>query len=105
MPFDGSKYVSASPVTRMLVDSKRQVEQGWCQHATRQRGTVCMIGSFTIEDYALFTRAEGLLLDAIGGLGYPHSTVVEFNDDALRTKQQVLNVYDRAIERSMTAAA
>ena len=103
MPFDGSTYTLASPVTRMLVDSKRQVEQGWCQHATRQRGAVCMIGSFTIEDHAVFTRAEGLLMQAIGSLGYPHSTVVQFNDDALRTKQQVLDVYDRAIGQSMTA--
>jgi hypothetical protein len=104
MPFDGSTYVSASPVTRMLVESKRQVEQGWCQHAMRQRGSVCMIGSFTIEDYALFTEAEGLLLQAIGSLGYRHCTVAQFNDDPQRTRQQVLEVYDRAIERSTMGA-
>lgn len=103
MPFDGSKHAFTAPVTRMLVEGKRQVEQGWCQHATRQRGAVCMIGSFTIEDHALFTKAEGLLLQAIGSLGYRHATVAQFNDDALRTKQQVLDIYDRAIQRSMTA--
>jgi hypothetical protein len=104
MPFDGSKSISASPVTRMLIESKRQVEQGWCQHATRRRGSVCMIGSFTIEDYALFTQAEGLLLKAMSSLGYPHTSVAQFNDDSQRTKLQVLEVYDRAIERSMIAA-
>jgi hypothetical protein len=104
MPFDGSKYISASPVTQMLIESKRQVEQGWCQHATRRRGSVCMIGSFTIQDYALFSKAEDLLLKAMSSLGYPHTSVTEFNDDRLRTKPQVLEVYDRAIERSMIAA-
>jgi hypothetical protein len=102
MPFDGSTYVSASPVSRMLMESKQQIEQGWCQHTMRRRGSVCMIGSFTIEDYALFTMAEGLLLQAIGSLGYPHSSVAQFNDDLLRTKGQVLEVYDRAIEHSIT---
>ena len=103
MPFDGSKSVSASPVTRMLIESRQQLEQGWCQHATRRRGSVCMIGSFTIEDYALFTKAEGLLRQAMTSLGYPHSSVAQFNDDSQRTKHQVLEVYDRAIERSMMA--
>ena len=104
MPFDGSDYVSGTSVTRMLVESRQQVEQGWCQHAMRRRGSVCMIGSFTIEDYALFTKAEGLLLQAISSLGYLHGSVAQFNDDGQRTKHQVLEVYDRAIERSMTAA-
>jgi hypothetical protein len=104
MPFDGSDYVSTTTVTRMLMEGREKVEQGWCQHATRQRGSVCMIGSFTIEDYSAFTKAEGLLLKAMGGLGYRHSSVALFNDDFQRTKEQVLEVYDLAIEQSMMAA-
>ena len=104
MPFDGSSYVSAGSVTRMLVQSRQKVEQGWCQHAMRKRGSVCMIGSFTIEDYTAFTKAEGHLLGAIRSLGYPHISVAQFNDDFQRTKQQVLDVYDLAIERSMIPA-
>jgi hypothetical protein len=104
MPFDGSNYVSGTSVTRMLVQGRQQAAQGWCQHAMRQRGLVCMIGSFTIEDYTLFTEAEGLLLKAIASLGYSHSSVAQFNDHAGRTKHQVLEVYDLAIERSMMPA-
>jgi hypothetical protein len=104
MPFDGSNYVSSNSVTRLLVEGRQKLEQGWCQQAMRQRGAVCMIGSFTIEDYALFREAEGLLLKAITSLGFPHSSVAQFNDDAERTKHQVINVYDLAIERSMMAA-
>ena len=104
MPFDGSDYVSTTSATRMLMEGRQKVEQGWCQHATRQRGSVCMIGSFTIEDYSAFTAAEGLLLKAMGSLGYPHRSVPQFNDDFQRTKKQVLEVYDLAIERSMMVA-
>lgn len=104
MPFDGSDYISTTPVTRMLMESRQKVDQGWCQHAMRRRGSVCMIGSFTIEDYSSFTKAEGLLLKAMGSLGYPHTSVAHFNDDFQRTKKQVLEVYDLAIERSMLMA-
>ena len=104
MPFDGSNYVSEHPVTRMLVEGRQKLDQGWCQHATRTRGSVCMIGSFTIEDYAAFIRAEGLLLRAIGSLGYPHASVAQFNDDFQRTKRRVLGVYDLAIQLSMMRA-
>jgi hypothetical protein len=102
MPFDGSKYVTASPVTQMLMEARQQVEQGWCQHSMRQRGSVCMIGALDINDYIQFVTAETLLLEAIRGLGHAHTSVAAFNDDRGRTKNQVLTAYDRAIERSMT---
>ena len=101
MPFDGSKYVTASPVTQMLMEARQQVEQGWCQHSMRQRGFVCMIGALDVVDYSQFIDAEALLLEAIRSLGHAHSSVAAFNDDLGRTKNQVLKVYDRAIEKSM----
>ena len=103
MPFDGTDYITTISAARMLMEGRQKVEQGWCQHATRRRGSVCMIGSFTIEDYSSFTRAEDLLLKAIASLGYTHGSVAQFNDDFQRTKKQVLEVYDLAIERSMMA--
>jgi hypothetical protein len=102
MPFDGSQYVTASPVTQMLMEARQQVELGWCQHSMRQRGSVCMIGALEIDDYTQFIGAEALLLEAIGSLGHSHSSVAAFNDDLGRTKNEVLKVYDRAIEKSMT---
>jgi len=102
MPFDGSKYVTASPVTQMLMEARQQVAQGWCQHSMRQRGSVCMIGALDIDDYSQFIDAEALLLATIRSLGHSHGSVAAFNDDLGRTKDQVLKVYDRAIERSMT---
>jgi hypothetical protein len=101
MPFDGSKYGTASPVTQTLREAKQQVEQGWCQHFMRQRGSVCMIGSLATNDYSQFIDAEARLLEAIRSLGYRHASVAAFNDDLCRTKLEVLQVYDEAIARSM----
>ncbi len=67
----------------------------------RQRVSVCMIGSLTITDYEVFAIAEKLILEAIHELGYAYSSVVAFNDDPCRTKEQVLEVYDTAIALSM----
>ena len=69
----------------------------------RQRGSVCMIGSLTITDYQVFTIAEKLILEAIHESGYAYPSVVAFNDDSCRTKEQVLEVYDTAIALSMPA--
>jgi hypothetical protein len=100
MPFDGANYEATSPVTQMLVEGKDRVQNGWCQQTMRQRGSVCMIGSLIIRDFDAFAQAEGLLLSAINLLGYSQRTVRDFNDDMSRTKGQVLEVYDRAIELS-----
>jgi hypothetical protein len=104
MPFDGSKYLTTSPLTHMLVNARQQLEQGWCQHRTRQRGSACMIGSLTVTDFDMFVEAERLLLESIRELGHPEVSVAAFNDAPARTKRQVLDVYDSAIRRSLTVA-
>jgi len=101
MPFDGANYQILSPVTHMLIDGRQRVQNGWSQRAMRQRGSVCMIGSLTITDYEVFAIAEKLMLEAIHELRYTYSSVVAFNDDLRRTKEQVLEVYDIAIALSM----
>jgi len=100
MPFDGANYEVTSPVTQMLVEGKDRVQKGWCQQTMRQRGSVCMTGSLMISDFDAFVQAESLLLRAMKLLGYSQRTVRDFNDDMSRTKGQVLEVYDRAIELS-----
>jgi hypothetical protein len=101
MPFDGANYQILSPVTHMLMDGRQRVQNGWSQGVMRQRGSACMIGSLTITDYEVFAVAENLMIEAIHELGYPYSSIVPFNDDLRRTKEQVLEVYDTAIALSM----
>jgi hypothetical protein len=100
MPFDGSRFETVRPVTRMLIEGRQQVATGWCQGSMRQRGAACMIGSLAVSDYDQFAAAEALLLEAIRKLGHSHPTVAGFNDDPQRTKEQILQVYDRAIAES-----
>jgi hypothetical protein len=101
MPFDGAHYQVLSPVTQMLIDGRQRVEDGWSQRVMRRRGAVCMVGSLTITDYEDYCSAEQSMLEAIHALGYAYSSVVAFNDDPRRTKEQVLEVYDTAIALSM----
>jgi hypothetical protein len=101
MPFDGANYQILSPVTQMLMDGRQRVQNGWSQRIMRRRGSVCMIGSLTITDYEVYCIAEEFILEAIHGLGYAYSSVVAFNDDPFRTKEQVLEVYETAIALSM----
>jgi hypothetical protein len=101
MPFDGTDYQVLSPVTHMLMDGRQRVQNGWSQCVMRQRGSVCMIGSLTITDYKVFAVAEQLILEAIEELGYSYSSIVAFNDDLRRTKQEVLEAFDAAIALSM----
>ncbi len=103
MPFDG-KNRTISALTQILVDGRQRLDQGWCQHRARQRDSACMIGALVISDYEEFVAAERLLLDAIVALGYPQSSIAQFNDAPERTKQQVLQVYDRAIQQSSMMA-
>jgi hypothetical protein len=106
MPFDGNDYsATVLPVTQMLTVGREQVKRGWCQGSMRQRGSACMIGSLVVDDFDVFTNAESLLLSAIRQLGYAHASVASFNDDLHRTKDQVLDVYDRAIAESMPVTA
>lgn len=104
MPFDGANYEVTSPVTQMLIEGKDRVQSGWCQQTMRQRGSVCIIGSLRIRDFDAFLEAEGVLLNAVNLLGYPQRTVRDFNDDMSRTKAQILEVYDKAIELSKLTA-
>jgi hypothetical protein len=101
MPFDGTNYETPSPVTQMLIDGRQRVQNGWSQRIMRRRGAVCMIGSLTITDYEVFVIADKVILEAIHELGYFYPSVVAFNDDPWRTKEQILEVYDVAIANSM----
>lgn len=105
MPFDNVPlHVETSPLVLMLQAAREKIEQGWCQNAMRRRGAVCMIGALSdSRAYSddLYHEAEKLLFRAIVNGNYPDAkTIVSFNDDAERTKNQVLGVYDLVIAQA-----
>jgi hypothetical protein len=102
MPFDSANFQILSPVSRVLMDGRQQLQNGWVQRAMRQRGGVCMIGALLpIADYEIHRLAEKLIHRAMANSGYAYPSVVAFNDDSGRTKEEVLKVYDMAITLSM----
>jgi hypothetical protein len=89
LPFDG---LSLSPVTRALIAGRERIERGWCQNAGRLGDSVC--AGVAIGDVV----ALGVFREAIG-----HHDISFWNDSPKRTKEDVLNTFDRAIALSMNA--
>lgn len=97
MPFDGSNFLYQNAVTQLLIEGRARVEQGWCRHAYQKRtGEVCMAGALGVRN-ALSVNV--LQYDAIQRLRVAINgrDIEEFNDARGRTKEDILEVYDRAI--------
>jgi hypothetical protein len=90
MPFDGTQL---SPATQALIEGRQQIEAGWCQGIARMAGAVCTAAAVSHS-----LNAIQMLYRALG-----HERIVDFNDAADRTKEDVLDLYDRAIALSLNA--
>jgi hypothetical protein len=91
MPFDGTHL---SPVTQALIAGRRRIEEGWCQGVMRTWGAVCAVGAISRNPKAL-----EVLQRAIGEGCY----IPKWNDMPGRSKEDVLDLYDRAIALSLNS--
>lgn len=93
MPFDGTKL---DDVTKLLIEGRERIERGWCQGVMRKLGAVCMVGALyegTIgSDGNIYFNAELRLQRGAGTDDLPR-----WNDAPERTKDEVLQAFDRAI--------
>jgi hypothetical protein len=99
MPFDGSELPA---VTQHLIAGRRNIEAGWVQNFTRTRNGVCVIGA--LGNY--YNRAVDLLLAAVAQVdpeAFRTRNITAFNDRPGRTKQEVLEAFDRAVILSLEA--
>ena len=105
MPSDGTTL--DDPIVRRLEEGKQVIlNQGWCQYI-RVDGLnrVCLLGAYTgncdIETVSHTTQAaiEALqnLIPSRYGYTHPWSRVAMWNNEDGRTKEQVLELIDRAI--------
>src|ERR1051325_10189007 len=100
MPLDGTYSL---PLTRILLDGRAQIERGWVQHYTHTRSGVCLIGSLhDAPDSSSSLAAQMFLLAAVKETGFAKESLPLFNDAPGRTKEEILAVYDRAIELSLS---
>jgi hypothetical protein len=111
MPFDGT----TNPTLETLIRARQILaEDGWCQGALRDhRGRVCAIGALMMGcvlpwgDRSQILPAVGVLAEAnqlppADDHPYPPEarlqiSVVRWNNAADRTKEEVLDAFDRAI--------
>ena len=106
MPLD---FGTQSAIVAELEAVRARIERGWCQgYYGDAAGNVCLLGAIRERKYR-YNGLVGHLAAAIEG-GMPHDrmwrspTVMGFNDAPGRTKEEVLALIDRAIERALAPA-
>lgn len=88
-----------SAVTRLLREGRAAVERGWCQRTYRsEKGEVCALGALGFKNGMLATESQVLAQRALRvGIFSSEPYIHHWNDRPERTKQDVLDAYDRAI--------
>lgn len=104
-------------VADILERAKGYVERGWCQgsSATNEQGEVvnpfhpsacCWCAQGAVNAAAFEFRLESWFESAVTSLrkelrilGVENPSIPRWNDDPFRTKQEVLDLFDRAIQR------
>ena len=105
MPLDGSNY--ETEVTRWLIDGRENLLRlGWCSGgAYGSSGSVCMLAALPVwgrvNDH--MERAADVLQAAIYQIFADKMAIAAWNDIPGRTLDEVIAVYDRAIEISRAA--
>lgn len=113
MPFDGT---TISPEVRLLIEGRDKIEAGWAQGAFHlvdihsHEVRVCALGAigYPGEMYELPEEerrrdlAKAILIKCLGCHGALGVQV--WNDHQARTKEEVLALYEAAIELAMAQA-
>lgn len=106
MLFDPNKWkmpeVAPNLETEILMAARARIEQGWvCGAGSTTDGKVCSLIAITrsadwTHDDLLRGRGDKTLDYLRKAIGRPD--IIDWNDTATRTKEEVLAAFDRAIE-------
>ena len=94
MPFDALPITN--PAIKRLRFGRERVVRGWCQGEYQKNGNFCALGGIRGDGVHDNSEPDRYLTKA-GGFS-SHLWLIEWNDAPTRTKQDVLTLYDRAIE-------
>lgn len=108
MPFDS---VQLSDVARLLIEGRKLIDECWGQGSRTEpvpQGKLCAITALyslctfemCVTESSTPNLAKNALADAAGVFG--PIGLVHWNDDPARTKEEVLAIYDLAIERELS---
>lgn len=117
MPFDSTP--TTNPVVETLTRARERLRRGWCQGAyVTVGGSVCAIGAIfgghpdrvrSAWTPKRFVHALSVLYEilkpdgTVTDLEYHRSIIERYNDATDRTQGEVLDLFDRAIERARIA--
>ena len=102
-----------SAVTMVLKKGRDRIEQGWMKHRYHYYGDFCTLGAIDymsaggLVDIGGPSYLAGELLATTAGLKHYRNVdnwigpIAIWNDTPSRTKEEVLQVFDRAIVKSM----
>lgn len=85
--------------SEFLRNAREHVNRGWCKRKGRDEyGNVCVMGAICRAEAEMgaFNTGYAVLRDQLKEFGYPPNLVL-FNDAPETTKQDVLNLFDKAI--------
>jgi hypothetical protein len=103
MPFDDTS-VRTNFVAKTLLGGRKWIEWGWVQHHAFTPNGVCLAGSlYDAPNNEVRVAAFMILQQAIKETGFATGSLSVYNDTPGRTKDEILAVYDRAIELSLPA--
>lgn len=100
-------------LTQYLIEARGFVERGWCKKSyINTIGSVCAVGGLEASERKkygrfictpFFTKARQLLQQSIPA-HFAYQGTESYNDSLSTTKQDILDLYDRAIQLSLEEA-
>jgi hypothetical protein len=103
---DTVEYVKYTKVSELLTAAKAEIQKnGWCQgQYTDNKGQHCILGatmSQILDNNSVYWDAVKALQGSLGTSGTSgFNDVVVWNDDPSRTVDEVIALFDKAIERA-----
>jgi len=93
--------------SEILSDARGRLDRGWCQGTSAdEHGNLCAMAAVSaavlyakqlgVETHTVFPHPSDALSEKVKEFG-SYETVVQFNDDPRTSKQDVLNLFDKAI--------
>jgi len=108
MPYDGTKL----PITNILINARNRLEKGWCQghfELVSEDGNsveYCIYGAVNSASSIMDTNDQAIDIanKAVKTIQFilNEEEIDKWNDTPGRTKEEVLEMMDKAIVRSMS---
>jgi hypothetical protein len=94
MPYNGTNL---DEVTKLLIEARERVAQGWCQKRFRSKGRVCALGALGVNGQSSITVLQRRAMVRLRLTNNLHTAIGQWNDLEGQSQENVLAAFDRAI--------